>query len=157
MNDSENEGAPAPEAVATEAPATEQPQPEAAPAATPDTPVAETGTDAPAPEAARADALVTLQAPAGTDEANFGEERFTVSSEGTIEVPAAAVDPLVEKGGFVEVDAAPAPASGVVKMCHPEKIGCSFRGTEYKPDADGNVEVPQRAVVELEAHGFVVA
>lgn len=34
---------------------------------------------------------------------------------------------------------------------------CSHEGTTYETDADGNVEVPDEAVVELVSHGFVPA
>jgi hypothetical protein len=45
-------------------------------------------------------------------------------------------------------------ATGLAAMLHPEHASCSFTGREYKPDADGIVLVPIRAVPQLVAHGF---
>jgi hypothetical protein len=42
----------------------------------------------------------------------------------------------------------------LVALRHREGIGCSCRGREFLPDAEGVVLVPQEAVAELAAHGF---
>lgn len=99
-----------------------------------------------------------LKAPPGTDEANVGAERYPVKDDGTVEVPAEAVEALVEVGGFTPVDEAPAPApeapADFAMLAHPEKVGCSFSGVEYAPDDGGRVHVPHAAVAALIGHGF---
>jgi hypothetical protein len=42
----------------------------------------------------------------------------------------------------------------LVALRHREGAGCSWRGREFPPDAEGVVLVPQEAAAELAAHGF---
>lgn len=90
-----------------------------------------------------------LKAPAGTDEANFGTERFRVDNDGTIEVPDEAVGPLLELGGFVEVLPPPVIPDGhaLVKHSDPD---ASCGGERF---GDGFL-VPVHMVEALKSHGF---
>ena len=46
------------------------------------------------------------------------------------------------------------PPEGCAFVRHPDGGGCSYRGIDLAPDADGKLLVPVAAVAELEAHGF---
>ena len=99
--------------------------------------------------------MTKLKAPAGADEANFGTERFRVDNDGDVDVPEAAVEDLVHTGGFTVVKDDPKPVSaGMIKVSHPDGVGCSFGGVTYDADAKGVVAVPAEAVSALAAHGF---
>lgn len=102
--------------------------------------------------------MTKLKAPPGTDEANVGVERFPVGEDGTVDVPADAVESLTSVGGFTEVDEAPAPetepSAEFAALKHPEGVGCSFAGVSYEPDDKGVVHVPHAAVADLASHGF---
>lgn len=99
---------------------------------------------------------VRLRAPQGTDEASLsGYAPFKINSETRIvEVPVEAVEPLVQKGGFVQVDVPKAePASDLVPVMHSsDPTGSCNYGS---PDANGIIMVPAHAVADLIPHGFV--
>jgi hypothetical protein len=97
---------------------------------------------------------VTLQAQPGTDEANFDGDRFPVKDDGTIEVPPAAVNALVERGGFTVVEQPVAATDGNIRLRNADGTACSVRGTSYEPDENGVVAVPVFAAAELVSHGF---
>jgi|HubBroStandDraft_4_1064222.scaffolds.fasta_scaffold716981_2 hypothetical protein len=44
---------------------------------------------------------------------------------------------------------------GLVRLHHDDASACSWEGTEYQVDANGDVVVPQTAVAALRSHGFV--
>jgi hypothetical protein len=98
--------------------------------------------------------MVRLYAGEGQDEANYGTERFRVHEDHTIDVPTEAVDSLVRVGGFERMSEAAAPPMGLVALAHPQRLGCSWRGVTYPPDAEGLVIVPIAAAQDLAAHGF---
>ena len=105
--------------------------------------------------------MVRLLAPEGTDEANFGEERFRVDNDGYALVPTEAVDALIATGGFThpepdDEEAGPTAPEGSVLLYHPEGLGCSFGGVSYEPDDNGAVSVPAHAAKDLVTHGFTV-
>jgi hypothetical protein len=104
--------------------------------------------------------LVKLKAPDGTDEANFGEQRFRVDNDGTILVPKDAAEYFLGVGGFELVkDKSDAPADevpeGHVLLMHPESVGASWGGKSYEPDDNGAITVPAAAAKDLAHHGFV--
>jgi hypothetical protein len=73
-----------------------------------------------------------------------------------VDVPDTIAAYLLKTGGFsmAKKDQPAAPA-GMVRLRHPEGVGCSFAGQAYEPNADGVVLVPAEAVAALVAHGFV--
>ncbi|HZQ41354.1 MAG TPA: hypothetical protein VFA87_11185 [Rhizomicrobium sp.] len=98
-----------------------------------------------------------LKAPAGCDEANFGELEFRVDNNGIIEVPDDAAEYFLGQGGFELVEEEkqpPVQLEGHQKMMHPDGTGASWGGKAYEPGADGAIEVPQAAVNDLKSHGF---
>lgn len=104
--------------------------------------------------------LVRLIAPPGTDECNYGTERYPVHDDGTVMVPEEAVSSLVGVGGFARVrDAAGDDRSGeTVPVRGP--AGCdavSWSGVTYALDGQGLFRVPVEAACDLVAHGFAVA
>lgn len=102
-----------------------------------------------------AEGLVTLRAVFPFwDDVTFGTEHYRHDADGTVNVPRAAVQALLHNGGYVMVERAPAAGPGMVRLCHPEGIGCGVGGYFYEPDAAGVVTVPNGAVAELRAHGF---
>jgi hypothetical protein len=92
-----------------------------------------------------------LKAPPGTDEANFGEERFRVDNDGMINVPEEAVAGLVAQGGFEEIrDDRPVVPVGFGRVRHADpEASCSGD----KQD-DGSFMVSIESVNELVSHGF---
>ena len=48
-------------------------------------------------------------------------------------------------------------AVGPVRLHHDDASACSWDGTEYQMDSNGDVVVPPAAVAALRAHGFVPA
>lgn len=99
-----------------------------------------------------------LKAPAGTDEANFGTEKYRVDNDGTVVVSDEAAGPLLERGGFTLVsdDAASPPSSSFAKVSHPDNASCSYGGVTYEPDENGHLTVPLGAVGELASFGFTL-
>jgi hypothetical protein len=108
------------------------------------------------PGVTRKQSLIPLRAVFGQDEANHGTARFPVDAEGLVWVPAEAVEPLTERGGFAMPETMDQPLSaGMVKLHHSDAGGCSLRGRSYPVDESGNVLVPAEAAYELLAHGFM--
>ncbi len=100
-------------------------------------------------------ALVRLRAQFGSDEANFGTERYRVDNDGTVLVSVDAAPSLLHNGGFTMADdPRPAVPAGMVMLVHPLNIGCSYGGLSYEPDGEGCVLVPAGATEQLAAHGF---
>jgi len=101
---------------------------------------------------------VRLIAPKGTDECNYGSERYRVNNAGIVEVDAAAVGPLVAIGGFGLADPVPpvAVAHGTVELVHRSDPAAeaTFAGVTYIPDENGVLTVPLEAVEVLKAHAF---
>ena len=99
--------------------------------------------------------LTALRAAFGQDEANHGTTRYSVGNDGMVRVPLEAVPFLIGAGGFAMPEASDRRGSaGPIKMQHPERVGCSYRGHQYLSDKNGNVGVPVEAAPELLAHGF---
>jgi hypothetical protein len=74
-----------------------------------------------------------------------------------VDMPPEIARHFIHNGGFAMVNSpAPAPA-GMVRLAHPNGIGCSYGGVSYEPDEEGHVLVPAGAPAELAAHGFVAA
>jgi hypothetical protein len=73
-----------------------------------------------------------------------------------VDVPEEVAAYLLKTGGFAvaKSERPPAAPAGMVRMRHPEGVGCSFAGQVYEPDEDGVVLVPAEAVAALAAHGF---
>jgi hypothetical protein len=101
-----------------------------------------------------------LKATKGTDEVNYGTERYPVE-HGEVDVPQEAVADLVKTGGFVPADepaveADTIPAADVrVALKHPSgPTGASVDGESFVPDENGVIHVPPSAVVALLDHGF---
>lgn len=92
-----------------------------------------------------------LKAPPGTDEANFGEERFRVDNDGMVDVPEEAVAGLVGQGGFLEIpEEEPGVPVGFGKVRHDDpEASCNGEKQE-----DGSFLVAIESVNELLAHGF---
>lgn len=103
---------------------------------------------------------IRLRAPRGTDEANSSSSTipYKVGLDGTVEVDAEAVGPLLARGGFTlaDVETEPLPV-GMARMAHQwdPNASCSFNGVSYSPGPDGFLMVPAVAVDALMAHGFV--
>lgn len=99
--------------------------------------------------------MAKIKASPGTDEANFGTDRFPVPADGIIDVSNEAAEALVHDGGFTRVvDAVPVP-DGLVRVQGVPGSGCSIGGASYEADDEGFVDVPAYAVADLAAHGFV--
>ena len=98
-----------------------------------------------------------LKAPPGTDEANFGTERFRVDNSGEIDVPADAAEPLLNVGGFVmHTDPTSSASVGDIYYRNPTDptAGFSCGGVSYSAGADGTFTAPAELAVELVSHGF---
>jgi hypothetical protein len=100
--------------------------------------------------------LIPLRATFGQDEANYGAARYSVDSDGVIQVPLEAVGSLTTIGGFALVKTGNnAISAGALTLHHDDAAGCSYAGSQYLRDSNGNVLVPAEAASELFAHGFV--
>ena len=100
--------------------------------------------------------LIPLRAVFSQDEANHGASRYLVDNDGLIQVPLEAVGPLTTVGGFVLAkNSDNAISTGVLTLHHDDAAGCSYAGSQYIRDSNGNVLVPAEAASELFAHGFV--
>jgi hypothetical protein len=99
---------------------------------------------------------VRLHAPPGTDEANFGTTKYRVNNDGTIDVPEAAAEALLDRGGFAPDDEPDAPSAGMVPVQHATdpKATVSWGAVTYAPDENGILQVPAEAVADLGPHGF---
>ena len=98
--------------------------------------------------------MIKLHAPPGTDEANFGTERYRVDNDGTVYVPEEAAADLIASGGFY---ADPEPVElpeGMVRLTGPEGASCSWGGQSFSAGEDGALVVPVGAVAALASHGF---
>jgi hypothetical protein len=95
----------------------------------------------------------------GSDECNYGSQRYRVSNAGIVEVDAEAVGPLLAVGGFSLAEEVPPVAvdHGTIRVMHVSDptATCSFAGVSYIPTEDGSVTVPMEAVPHLAWHGFV--
>ena len=107
----------------------------------------------------------TLKVQHGTDEVNFGTERFPVDLEtDTVTVPEEAAQPLLDKGGAVEFeeegvdDGTPPLPEGHCWVRHTvdPNATCSFGAMTFTPGPDGFMSVPISMAGELLAHGFEV-
>jgi hypothetical protein len=100
--------------------------------------------------------LIPLFPAFGQDEANHGTIRYSIDSDGFVQVPPEAVGPLITTGGFVLPETTQGEiSSGVLSLYHDDAAGCSYAGRQYRRDAKGNVVVPAEAASELLGHGFV--
>ena len=100
--------------------------------------------------------LIQLQAAFGQDEANYGATRYSVDSDGLIQVPLEVVGPLTVIGGFVLAKTGDnAISAGALTLHHDDATGCSYAGRQYLRDSNGDVLVPAEAASELLAHGFI--
>lgn len=98
--------------------------------------------------------MVRIKAQRGTDEANFAESRFPVPADGIIDVSPEAAAPLLNEGGFISLEPAPALPDGLVQVRGAPGSGCTVGGVSYNAGDDGLVSVPAYAVADLAAHGF---
>jgi hypothetical protein len=100
---------------------------------------------------------IKLKVQKGTDEVNFGGERYPVNPlDWSVTVPAAAAGPLIDRGGaYLAEPDTPAVPDIVVRMQHTDP-GASFSigGRTYQADSDGIVAVPFAMATALAAHGF---
>jgi len=100
--------------------------------------------------------LIPLRAAFGQDEANYGTARYSVDNDGLVQVPLEAVGPLTTIGGFVLAKTGGNAISvGLLTLHHGDAAGCSYAGSRYLGDSNGDVLVPAEAASELSAHGFV--
>ncbi len=109
--------------------------------------------------------LIALRAVFGQDEVNHGTVRYRVDGDGLVRVPREAVSFLISNGGFAlakttgaaiaEAQPTNADSTPVVRLHHDDAGGCSYAGSEYPSDENGDVLVPPEAAAELAAHGFV--
>ena len=109
--------------------------------------------------------LIALRAVFGQDEANHGTVRYRVDGDGLVRVPREAVSFLISNGGFAlantiaaaiaEAQPTNADPTPLVRLHHDDAGGCSYAGSEYPSDENGDVLVPPEAAAELAAHGFV--
>jgi len=100
--------------------------------------------------------LIPLRAAFGQDEANYGAARYSIDSDGLIQVPLEAVGSLTTIGGFVLAKTSNnAISAGALRFHHDDAAGCSYAGRQYLGDSNGDVLVPVEAAGELLAHGFV--
>jgi hypothetical protein len=100
-----------------------------------------------------------LRAPHGTDEANYGGQRYRVDNDHVVDVPPEAAPGLLVRGGFVVERTAPsAELSGdTVKLEHPDGgESVSWGGQIYEAGDQGGITVPIEAANDLGWHGFVV-
>ncbi len=91
-----------------------------------------------------------LKAPKGTDEVNVGTESYRVDNDQIVEVPEEAVAPLLERGGFTEVDAEPDVPEGFVLVGHPDPHASCGQGEK----CGDFFKVPAAIASELIGHGF---
>lgn len=101
---------------------------------------------------------VRLQAPKGTDEANWSGSPvpYRVDNDGYAEVDEEAVGPLLEKGGFILEPDPVEVAHGNIRVKHvsdPAAL-CAHGGEQFSLQPDGSLVVPVEAVAHLKAHGF---
>ena len=111
--------------------------------------------------------LIALRAVFGQDEVNHGTVRYHVDGDGLVRVPREAVSYLISNGGFAlakttvaaiaEAQSTDADPTPLVRLHHDDAGGCSYAGSEYPSDENGDVLVPPEAAAELAAHGFVPA
>ena len=100
--------------------------------------------------------LIPLRAAFGQDEANYGTARYSVDNDGLVQVPLEAVGPLTTIGGFVLAKTGGNAISvGLLTLHHGDAAGCSYAGSRYLGDSNGDVLVPAQAASELVSHGFV--
>ena len=109
--------------------------------------------------------LIALRAVFGQDEVNHGTVRYHVDGDGLVRVPREAVSYLISNGGFAlakttgaaiaEAQPTNADLTPLVWLHHDDAGGCSYAGSEYSSDENGDVLVPPEAAAELAAHGFV--
>lgn len=103
--------------------------------------------------------MIRLRAPAGTDEANVGTQRFRVHDDGTITVPHD-VAVILESGaaGFVDSDPAPPPEiEGTLRLRGAPGASATWHGVTYSVDQNGIVSIPAAAWSDLSSHGFKIA
>lgn len=112
-----------------------------------------------------AERLVTLVVPFGAETVpiSFGTTVYrpyladpeNPASPWLVKMPADIAQHFTHNRGFsMDKEVAGVP-DGMVKLRHPEGIGCSFGDTFYKPDANGYVLVPVAAGgILIETHGF---
>lgn len=101
----------------------------------------------------------------GQDEANHGTVRYPVGPDGLVLVPPEVALKLANNGGFAVVKpiaVGPSkPQSGdlqgnaLVRLHHDTAGACSYGGSKYRADKNGDFLVPAEAVADLTAHGFM--
>ncbi len=101
--------------------------------------------------------MVKLKVQPGTDEVNFGGDRYAVNpNDQTAIVPYQAARPLLDRGGayLAEPDTPDLPQIEV-RMRHADPgASVSIGGRTYQADSDGVVAVPFALATALTAHGF---
>jgi hypothetical protein len=107
--------------------------------------------------------LVTLTLPPGARDGaiSFGDHEFlpyrAPGGPWLVDMPPEIARHFVHNGGFAMAQAPQPVPAGMVRLMHPDRIGCSYGGVSYEPDEEGHVLVPSGAPAELAAHGFVAA
>jgi hypothetical protein len=115
--------------------------------------------DAPAAPPQEAEHTLHLKAPHGTEEANYGKDRYRVDNDQLVEVPTPeAASGLLDRGGFtVEPAGKPPPSGDTVALEHPEGAdSVSWGGQTYAAQGNQGIVVPVEGAVDLGWHGFVV-
>lgn len=102
-----------------------------------------------------------LHMPKGTDEVNYGTEKYPVDISGNVEVPDEAAGPLLKEGGAIEIneDVQNVEVVGelMVTISHIDKsASISHDGVLYTLDDDGYGQFPSSLAYLLETHGFYV-
>ncbi|HXC12695.1 MAG TPA: hypothetical protein VNV39_07615 [Stellaceae bacterium] len=108
--------------------------------------------------------LIALRAMFGQDEANHGTVRYRVGLDGLVLVPPEVAVSLVNNGGFAVVKPiamgpskprpGDLPCNALVRLHHDTAGACSYDGSQYRADKNGDFLVPAEAVADLTAHGF---
>lgn len=101
----------------------------------------------------------------GQDEANHGTVRYRVGLDGLVLVPPEVAVSLVNNGGFAvtkPIATGPSkprpgdlPCNALVRLHHDTAGACSYDGSQYRADKNGDFLVPAEAVADLTAHGFM--
>jgi hypothetical protein len=100
---------------------------------------------------------IKLKVQKGTDEVNFGGERYPVNPlDWSVTVPYQAAGPLLDRGGAYVAEPEVTPAPDIeVRMRHADPgASVSTGGRRFTADSDGAVTVPFAMATALAAHGF---
>ncbi|MGA8757713.1 MAG: hypothetical protein WB611_15520 [Stellaceae bacterium] len=101
----------------------------------------------------------------GQDEANHGTVRHRVGLDDLVLVPPEVALNLANNGGFAVIKpiamgrSKPRPGdlqcNALVGLHHDTAGACSYGGSKYRADKNGDFFVPAEAVADLTAHGFM--